>query len=301
MATVRPISHDLNAAQRLLGDTTTIGQDGRLWSRAELRTQYCDGYRQLLTLSQAVRRWVIVEVPDSGDGRFVLPADHERIVALYFDHRRLQPVEVRELDYGDAFWPTLTGYPLAWSMGLGTTETIEVYQIPDAAGDKYALTGNYGLARRFHGHRTYTPSPAPGLGIPRVISSPDRQYLATMGALGIPRRYRSSRGNLLILEVVGPGVPELHEEDTPVLIPAPMQKYLTYYTLARAWERQGEGRNIALSSICQQRFERGVEVMRHLSWLSRKDESYQRIPVDGGSRHRPPRVQFPPNYGRVWR
>ena len=295
------VKHELDMAQRILGDSSTVGLDGLLWSRAELLTQFCDGYRQLLTRSQGVRRWVIVEVPEGSGGRFALPKDHERIAALYFDHRRLQVIETRELDWGDSSWPTLSGYPLAWTTGLGPTLSVEIYQIPTAAGDTYSHTGTspYGLARRFSGHRTYVPSPAPGLGIPRTISSPDRQYLATMGTLGIPRRYRSSRGNLLVLEVVGPGVADLHEEDTPVLIPAPMSKYLRYYTLARAWERQGEGHNVALAAICQQRFERGVEMMRHLGWLSREDETFQRIPRGSGRGRRIPTAQFPPSYPRT--
>jgi hypothetical protein len=299
----RLVREDLDWCQRILGDASMIGQDGLLWSRAELLTQYCDGYRALLTLSQAVRRWVVVDVPEGGDGQFALPRDHERIVAMYYDHRRLQVVEVRELDYADSSWPTLSGYPLAWTTGLGVTLTFEVYQIPSAAGDTYAYAGTapYGLARRFSGHRTYQGTPAPGLGIPRVISSPDRQYLATQGTLGVPRHYASSGGNLLILEVVGPGVEDLHEEDTAVLIPQPIMKYLKYFVLARAWERQGEGRQPGLSAICQQRFDRGVEVMKHLGWLSRKDSNFQRIPVDGSRGRRQPVAQYPPSYPRTWR
>jgi hypothetical protein len=298
VATVRA---ELDRVQRILGDTPTIGLDGLLWSRAELLTQFCDGYRQLLTLSQGVRRWVVVEVLDGSPGRFALPKDHERIVALYFDHRRLHAIETRELDWGDTSWPTLSGYPLAWTTGLGPTLSVEIYQIPTAAGDSYRHTGtaSYGLARRFSGHRTYAPAPAPGLGIARNISSPDRQYLATMGTLGIPRRYRSSRGNLLVLEVVGPGLPDLHEEDAPVLIPGPMSKYVRYYTLARAWERQGEGRQPSLAAICQQRFDRGVAMMRHLSWLSREDETFQRVPRGIGRGRRLPTAQFPPGYQRT--
>jgi hypothetical protein len=196
----------------------------------------------------------------------------------------------------------LGGYPLVWTTGLGTTLTFEVYQIPPGAGDTYTHTGNYGLARVFHGHRTYVPADDDAvLGIPRTISSPDRQYLATRGVLGIPRRYRSSRGNLFVLEVVGPGLPDLLEGDTPSLIPPQMQKYLRYYTLARAWERQGEGQQPGLSALCQQRFERGVDVMRGLGWLTRRDETFQRLPVDGVRRGRPPRTEFPSNYPRVWR
>jgi hypothetical protein len=372
------VGRDIDSIQKILGDTSTIGTDGLLWSRAELLGYYCDGYRQLLTLSQAVRRWVVVEVYDDSPNRFALPKDHERVAAIYFDHRRLQVAEVRELDYADSSWPTLSGFPLAWTTGLGPTLTFEVYMIPPAAGDTYSHVGStfevsvtdpylqvgttpYGLARRFSGTRTYVPAPAPGLGIPRVItspehqyvpaggalgiprrysttemlvetsgrstglarrfsgqrtyvpspapglgiarniSSPDRQYLATVGTLGFPRRYKSSRGNLLVLEVVGPGLEDLHEEDSVRLIPTPMTKYLRYYALARAWEKQGEGSNEALAALCQQRFDRGVDIMRHVAWLSRKDETFQRLPVDAARGRRQPTAQFPPSYQRTWR
>ena len=191
-------------------------------------------------------------------------------------------------------------YPLVWTMGVGRERTFDIYEIVTTDNQGYSLKGGpYGIPRYFTGSRTYQAADSNLYGIPRRISSPDRQYLVTSDRLGIPRTYHSSPLNLLVLEVIGPELPDLHEEDTPTLIPAQMQKYLRYGTLAGMMMQQGEGQNVALASLCQQRFEQGIRFLRRLSWLSRKDQDMQRIPVGGELIQRPPRVMLPSNYPRI--
>ena len=364
MGTVRA---DLDWCQQILGDAALLGSDGVLWTRAELLTHYCDGYRRLLTTSQAVRRWTALDVPGrftltatnewesryaqggsfqkltwsarggyectslwevdalegvtpqaSSEGvtqewerqwvnpggvpfRFALPRDHERIVALYYDHRRLVPVAVRDLDGLWQDWRSLGGYPLTWVLGTGRTRTFEIYEIVTTDAQAYSTPRNFGMPRRFSGSRTYQAATARQFGVPRTLSSPDRQYLATTGTLGRPVAYHSSASNLLVLEVIGPELPDLLEDDTPRLVPSQLQKYLRYYTLARAWERQGEGRQPALAALCDQRFQRGVQVLRQLSWLTQQDHAMARQPVDAQGRGRPPRPRLPASYPAVGR
>ena len=101
-----------------------------------------------------------------------------------------------------------------------------------------------------------------GLGGIRAIRSPDRQYVpmvseaAPLAMLGGIRDWRSSSDNLMAMEVVVPPV-DLGETDTPVLIPSPLQKYLRYYTLSRAFGREGEGHRPDLAVHYDSRYQRG--------------------------------------------
>lgn len=55
----------LDECQKYLHDATTIGQDGRIWTRSELLAYLNDGYRAMLSQSQATRRFTILDMPGS--------------------------------------------------------------------------------------------------------------------------------------------------------------------------------------------------------------------------------------------
>lgn len=361
------VSADLNWCQEILGDCVLIGEDGALWSRADLLRHYCDAYRALLSRSQAVRRFVTLDVPGrwtytathewearyahggsfwrftwqapgyactsqfevqvlegiipdaSSVGvtqewerayvttsgvpfRFALPRDNERVHAMWYDHRRLACVEVRELDDMERDWRSIGDYPMTWTMGTGRGRTFEIYEIVMTYTQAYSHRGGpYGIPRTFSGTRTYSTTGSTTLyGIPRHIESPDRQYLATMGVYGIPRAWGSSAQSLLVLEVVGPEVPDMLEGDTPSLIPPQMQKYLRFYTLAQAWSGQGEGKQPELSAICMQLFERGIAQLRKMPWLTRADVTMQRQPAGEYESRRPARPRLPSTYPRIY-
>jgi hypothetical protein len=235
--------------------------------------------------------------------RFALPRDSERVAGIWYDHRRLVPVSVRQLDAMERDWMSLGGYPLAWTQGIGRARTFEIYEIVTANQQVYQRTGSaWGIPRYRAGARTYGYTSQNGTfyGIPRRLMSPERQYLATQGVWGAPRRYASSVGTLLVLEVVGPEVPDLHEEDTPALLPPQLWKYLRYYTLAEVWSGQGEGRRDDLAALCRQVFAHGVQVLKNLSWLTMRDEQMAR-PPRGHTRDRAwPHAQLPSTYPRTY-
>jgi len=357
----------IDETQLLLGDSTLSGTDGQIWSRAEILDALNDGYRALLTQSQAVRRWTILETPPqytmTGDheweGRFVkggtfwchnmvtegysaehlwevqvlegvepeasgghvdheweriyatsthqhyrfaLPRDSERIAGLWYDHRRLQPIQVRDLDSMERHWMSIAGYPMAWTPGIGRLRTFELYEIITTDQRGYALVNTpWGIPRYRTGSRTYATGLASGdlYGVPRRIMSPDRQYLATHGVWGLPRNYHTSVGNVLILEVIGPEVPDILEEDTPALLPAQMHKYLRYFALAQLWNRQGEGYRPDLAGLCSQVFTHGVQVLKNLGWITMHDEQMARNPGRMRQNRLMPHAQLPSTYPRV--
>jgi len=78
-----------------------------------------------------------------------------------------------------------------------------------------------------------------------------------------------------------------------------MSKYLRYFTLARAFGVEGEGKRPDLSQHYMERFDRGVKFMMRLADVAFHDRVYQRQDVEMTRRTRPPRVRLPSTYPRV--
>jgi hypothetical protein len=381
---VTTIANELDQVQRVLQDAQTLGEDGALWTRAELLDWWIDGYRHLLAETSATRRLTVLSIPPefswsctfpweqqcTGDGSafvwaqqgeggwaashlwelevlegytptaagetvfthpferqfaqsqeqhftFAIPRDTERIIKVYYDHRLLLPVVTRRLDALETSWYSLEGTPLVWTRGLHPGRTFDVYAVVTTEQrvyrqvDAVSNEGNplHGTLRRMSGSRTYRWTSDSGdsvpYGIARRISSPDRDYLWWTASpdnvsLGQAGWVTSSTGNLLVLEARIPDQGTLTEDDTPGLLPPQVFKYVQWYVLWRAFSRQGEGQNPAMAAFCETWVQRGIQFLRQLHQLARKDRQGARAPVTPG-RGRPARVSLPPSYPRVWR
>lgn len=105
-----------------------------------------------------------------------------------------------------------------------------------------------------------------GVGVLRGVESPERQYWpleAWQAPWGAVREMASSEQNVLLWHVVLPESP-LRETDAPAMIPPQMQKYVRYYTLARAFHRQGEGYDGSLSLHFEARWQRAFALLKRL-------------------------------------
>ena len=247
--------------------------------------------------------------------RFAVPRDSERVIKLWYDHELLLPIAVKTLDRLETNWYSLEGRPLAWTQGVGPNRTVEVFEIVTAYVDSYrtrdAVTNDtnplHGIARQYSGARTYSWVSDTGgsvpYGISRHLSSPDRQYYP----VSIPPDSQpggrsgwlaSSHDNLLVLDAYIPDVGTLTEADMLVLVPPQLGKYCRYYTLSRAFGRQGEGFNAGMAAFFQSWYGLGVQLLQQLHQLARKDRTVQRHPA-GVEDRRPPWVQLPSTYPRV--
>lgn len=143
------------------------------------------------------------------------------------------------------------------------------------------------------------------IGMPRELSSPDRQYFPVnrgSGAYvtcGTLRAWGSSDGNFFVT-YTAINQHDLGLTDSPDLLPSQMSKYIRYYVLSQAYGRQGEGQRMDLSAHWYARYERGFHFFRKLADVAFADKIYVREEVGMSEMRRVPLVQLPPQYERIW-
>jgi hypothetical protein len=356
----------------------TIAHDSsRMQGTVHWEVESAHGLEATIAFQNVTQLWELSAATDEVNQHYRLyfPATHDRVLALWWDHRRLEPISVRELDYLEDAWWRVQGQPYFWTEGLGRDRTVEIYEIETEYRQDYHLVNfEQGAPRRFSGDRTYAVSATGtwdyaytadgepqtqsvyetgltgvgyrftldatntyhgtqvwepqtlsgdtvdpgtstvtsvweqefqllpefrlGLGLIRSIDSTLRQYWpVSIGQLnGIVRRIGSSEEAILMWHTVLPEL--LTEEDTPHLLPRQLEKYLRYYTLLAAFNRQGEGIDLNLALHYQSRFGRGGQLLRRLANITYRDEEFMREPVAIISRQLP-RPQLPSNFARA--
>ena len=141
------------------------------------------------------------------------------------------------------------------------------------------------------------------LGVPRMMSSTERQYWPEDGwtdPVGVIRSWQSSVDSLLIWDVVGVHTPTLLDDRTctPEMLPAQLHKYLGYYVLSMAFNRQGEGYDPNLAGHWELRWQRAYRLMNRLKEPTWRDQQFRRQP-QRGRRGRVPQPTLPPDYPAV--
>lgn len=88
---------------------------------------------------------------------FALPSQHDHILRVAWDDKRLHPVTIREFDETDDAWMRREGEPWWWMIGTGRVRSIEIYEIVTDYFQSYAFQGfeDQGFARYFSGDRTW--------------------------------------------------------------------------------------------------------------------------------------------------
>jgi hypothetical protein len=226
---------------------------------------------------------------------FAVPRAHERIARVYWDNKALTPQAVRELDSTEALWWREQSEPWIWTRGTQGVRHFDLYPLHAGYQQGYDQRDNeatavggepgalYGLVRELSGTHTYVVETDDPSGIPygllRDVSSPDRQYLCqpTWAApLGTIREWHTSALSVMLWEVVIEDHPHLDDADIPDEVPQQLQKYLRAYVLWRCFSRQGEGQRLDLAAWFEQRWLRGVALMKRLGVVTRRDRGYAR-------------------------
>ena len=143
--------------------------------------------------------------------RFALSRQHDRIVRAQWNEKALHGATTRALDQQQQQWWRESGQPLYWFSGLGRDQSVELFAIDTDYTQEYELQATHGIPRVFSGSRTYTSAGSSSArGIPRRITSPDRQYApqayrdGVMQFVGTPRAYQSTANSLAVVQVIVP-------------------------------------------------------------------------------------------------
>ncbi len=88
--------------------------------------------------------------------QFSFPRNHQRVIRLQWQNRKLHPVGVRDLDDSNTRWFTQMGEPRWWTTGIGRVRSVELYEVASTYHQAYQLpTTAEGIARGFSGERTW--------------------------------------------------------------------------------------------------------------------------------------------------
>lgn len=116
------------------------------------------GVTPTTSLTGVTHEWERAQITGGIDAhyRFTFPRNHQRMVGLWWQGRRLHPITVRELDETDTDWSEQVGEPRWWTNGTGRIRSVELYEISTTYTLAYHLIdADTGLPRSFSGDRTY--------------------------------------------------------------------------------------------------------------------------------------------------
>lgn len=127
------------------------------------------------SLRQITQEWERAFLGATAEGhyRFAFPRNHERVVRLTWQGKRLIPIAVRDLDELDTEWWNQVGRPQYWTAGTGRVKDVEIYQIVTDYVREIEIVGEpSGLPRKITGTRTWAVEANPQFpgGSPRVWS-----------------------------------------------------------------------------------------------------------------------------------
>jgi hypothetical protein len=240
------------------------------------------------------------EHPTHQHYRVALPKGAQEVKAAWFDHKRIYPMGVAQIDnLSDAWWQ-VGGEPMVFITGLTHSREFDIYEIQTTSGGFYYNIGEHtsGMPRSLTGERTYglISEADPPVGTIRAVDSGSYSYFQTGTATGIARSWKSSTQNLMIIYTELPQAENM-AEDTELDIPTQLQKYMRYFALSAIFNHPGELYEPNLATHYEQRFQRGMRLFRRMGRILHQDESYRRDNEFRGSRRRGlPRL--PSNYPR---
>lgn len=131
--------------------------------------EFLGGVTPTAGVAGVTQLWELAYAPTDRHYRLGLPRAHQRLLQVRWDHRRLSPITVRELDTLDTNWFTQAGEPQWWTTGTGRRPAVEIYELLSTYAQSWYQDGLHGLPRLFESDadRTYTVTIVPfypGLG-----------------------------------------------------------------------------------------------------------------------------------------
>ena len=154
------ISHEWESRHASKGTVRHLHRTGKAGSRSMSsmwEVEHVAGVTPTLTFDGFTQEWerAYTSVTDRFF-RFSFPHNHERIVRLEWNNRRLSPVAVRELDALDTDWFQQAGEPRWWTTGTGRIKSVDIYEFDVTDTQVYDLRDyERGVPREISGERSW--------------------------------------------------------------------------------------------------------------------------------------------------
>lgn len=210
-----------------------------------------------------------------------------------WDHAVIEAMSPSRLAAADTRYQVTEGEVYGYTWRQDGVRTFRKIRKPSAMATTWAVTGNWGLARRMTDVTADTPTGT--WGLPRRVPT---QHVLDGGTFGAPRRFYADALNVRVD----------HWREGWALdgwrgceLPTRYALYLRDYAQAKALTRSGPGQDMKLGAHYWQRWQRGVaRILRRRQRLPRpRVGGFQQAPVLGGTR--PPRPKLPWQYGQTLR
>lgn len=235
------------AVERRLGDTAND-----IWSDAELNSYAAEAY---LLLARRTRIFFALDTLQctASTGTYALPSDVSQVERVLHDGQKLPNSSGRDLRFTLPLYRTQTGKPFTYTQDDDGPATIRLAYIPDTTGEEYTVSGTWGILRS---PADITSETATGTwGVPRRIP----YHHPGRGLWGLPRQILSDSDNLRV-EGFRAGLSVTQDSDSYEL-PDQYCRYLQWFVLFRAYDRDGPGQDVQLAQHYQQRWEGALELI----------------------------------------
>lgn len=236
-----------------------------LWSQSEVIGYISVSDREFLLMSGLFKK---LELVLSVTNQIVYgePSDGIDVERLSWNGKKLYPQTRFDLDLQQPNWRADTARnPRRYHRDGLPQKEFAVWPAPNTSGTNWTVSGTYGIPSVISGSYAYTVTGT--YGIVSTIGG-DRDYLVgtELQPDGIP--YYGTWGEIasgsLNFIAMYDGLPPL--PTTPadyILAPDAFSRYVMYGALAKIWEKEGDGQDLARAQYCRARFLRG-------SWLAKR-------------------------------
>jgi len=259
-----------------LGDT-----DQSVWSQSEIESYLKEGYDLMAILTGYF--WDSAYLDDvAGQALYDLPAQVYEIERATWNNEKLIALRTSDLIEIDSSFRTTQGQVEAYTQDMDGLRKFRKYRIPSATAGAGAEADSWGIPRSF----SIDLSESTSWGLPRSLSTVNEAGQPW----GIIRTGLSSDALNTRIEFTRRGE-SLEASDSEFEFPDRYVKYVRFFSLSRALERESPGQDLKLSGHYMDRFEEGVKRI-----LDRKTRVATQAPLRMGGGPTPRRE--PP--GPVW-
>ena len=274
----------------------------QIWSENEIARYFRDGQEILTQKAKMLWDHQMLDT-EEGTGTYTLKDSVQEVDRVTYDSEWIQPYTPRQMRDVDALYKTMEGQVYGYLLEEDGLRTIRLVRVPPVDAEDIAVTGTWGTYRTFTDITTGTITGT--WGVPRLVEG--YHPANSKNGWGVMRRFHQQGLNAKVEHFRRPirrGLVDDEFQHSPAdtfEVPDRYVKYLRWYVLWQALERDGPGQDLEAAEIFMNEWNKCV---------ARAEDRANRVHkarkgVIGGRtnprRPGPPRPRLPWQYGRIVR